>query len=49
MFVEVTVNFLKFNKLLYLKGKIGILKSGHKKGIPFIYCYRYKYRRKWSL
>jgi len=33
-FVKITVNFLKFNKLLYLKDKIGILKSGYKKGNP---------------
>jgi len=33
------VNFLKFNKLLYLKGKIDILKSGQKEK-SFIYCYR---------
>jgi len=29
--IKVTVNFLKFNKLLYLKGKIGILKYKLKK------------------
>jgi len=35
----IMVNFLKFNKLLYLKGKIDILKSGQKEK-SFIYCYR---------
>jgi len=29
--VKVTVNFKKINKLLYLKGKISILKCEHKK------------------
>jgi len=28
------VNFKKFNKLLYLKGKLGILKCEHKKENP---------------
>ena len=49
-FVRVTVNFLKFNKLLYLKGKISILKSGHKKGNPlYILLYIYIYHGKWLL
>jgi len=33
--VKVTINFQKFNKLLYLKDKIGILKCVHKKKNPF--------------
>ena len=40
--LRITVNFLKFNKLLYLKGKIDILKCRHKRENLFIYCYRFK-------